>query len=108
MLSSCSCDRLAIMPSIIPSIAGLLRSIWAICRIWAAWSVPPSPGIGIAGVAPALWVVDVSSVTSVMIGRDEAVLPVTCIRSAGKAVTGRCSRVFGCPHLQSVWIAAMP
>ena len=68
MLSSCSCDMLAMRPSMVSIIAGLLRSIAAICRIWAAaGSAPPAAGLGIDAGTAAGWLA-----TSVITGLDTA------------------------------------
>ncbi len=74
MLSSCSCDMLVMRPSMVSIIAGLLRSIAAICRIWAAGSAPPAAGLGADAGTAAGW-----SVTSVITGLETAALTGICI-----------------------------
>ena len=56
-------------------IAGLLRSIAAICRICAAGSAPPAAGLGADAGTAAGW-----SVTSVITGLDTAALAGICIK----------------------------
>ncbi len=67
-------------------IAGLLRSIAAICRICAAGSAPPAAGLGIdAGTAAGC------SVTSVITGLETAALAGICIRRQELGASPQCT-----------------